>query len=221
MELSSYDIYDKAVADFYGRVIRAGYHTQNRYLDQLLCIIPEGSSVLELGCGTGELLKPLARKGRRVEGVDKSHDMLVNLYEEYPTAVIHPVDIRTFDSSLIYDYIFSCNGVFSIKEDELESYLLDENELVDCLRKFSRMSKNGLIVNKGKDKDGLRLPLNGGEFVHREFREKDIAVMIHLGFSQGRFIVERTHVKRRYSLEKIVGKSNLKRLTEDFSSITF
>jgi SAM-dependent methyltransferase len=38
--------------------------------------VPEGASILELGCGTGRILKPLAGLGHRVHGVDDSPGML-------------------------------------------------------------------------------------------------------------------------------------------------
>jgi len=41
--------------------------------------IPEGGSVLELGCGTGRILKPLAGLGHPVHGVDDSPGMLAYL----------------------------------------------------------------------------------------------------------------------------------------------
>lgn len=41
--------------------------------------VPEGASVLELGCGTGRILKPLAGLGHRVHGVDDSPGMLAHL----------------------------------------------------------------------------------------------------------------------------------------------
>ena len=41
--------------------------------------VPEGASILELGCGTGRILKPLARLGHRVHGVDESPGMLARL----------------------------------------------------------------------------------------------------------------------------------------------
>ena len=37
--------------------------------------VPDGASILELGCGTGRVLRSLARCGRRVHGVDDSPDM--------------------------------------------------------------------------------------------------------------------------------------------------
>jgi SAM-dependent methyltransferase len=41
--------------------------------------IPAGASILELGCGTGRILRPLAALGHPVTGVDDSPDMLAHL----------------------------------------------------------------------------------------------------------------------------------------------
>lgn len=41
--------------------------------------VPDGASILELGCGTGRILRPLARLGHRVHGVDDSAGMLAHL----------------------------------------------------------------------------------------------------------------------------------------------
>jgi 2-polyprenyl-3-methyl-5-hydroxy-6-metoxy-1,4-benzoquinol methylase len=38
--------------------------------------VPPGASILELGCGTGRILRPLAALGHPVTGVDDSEDML-------------------------------------------------------------------------------------------------------------------------------------------------
>ncbi len=221
MNKDSYDQYDKTIAEWYDFVVSSGYHNQSSYINELLGIMPKGSSALELGCGSGEIMVPLVREGRFVEGIDKSQDMLSRLCLRDKHIVTYPIDVRDFNPEVKYDYVFSCNGVFSMKNDELESYLLEEEEAKDCLRKYAAMSRNGLLINKGRDKASLRLPLNGEEFVHREIREGDIMVMIHLLFDKGRFIGERTHVKRRYPLEKIVGEGNCENLTENFYLITY
>lgn len=41
--------------------------------------VPAGASILELGCGTGRVLKPLAALGHPVHGVDDSAGMLAHL----------------------------------------------------------------------------------------------------------------------------------------------
>lgn len=41
--------------------------------------VPAGASILELGCGTGRLLRPLAAFGHPVTGVDESPEMLARI----------------------------------------------------------------------------------------------------------------------------------------------
>jgi 2-polyprenyl-3-methyl-5-hydroxy-6-metoxy-1,4-benzoquinol methylase len=41
--------------------------------------VPPGASILELGCGTGRILRPLAALGHPVTGVDDSPDMLARV----------------------------------------------------------------------------------------------------------------------------------------------
>src|ERR1700733_56549 len=41
--------------------------------------VPEGASILELGCGTGRILRPLAALGHPVLGVDESAEMLARI----------------------------------------------------------------------------------------------------------------------------------------------
>jgi len=61
--------------------------------------IPAGSSILELGCGTGRLLRELAARGHSVVGVDESPAMLARV-TDLPTvrATIEDLDLhRAFD----------------------------------------------------------------------------------------------------------------------------
>lgn len=65
--------------------------------------LPAGASVLELGCGTGRLLRPLAASGHPVTGVDESPEMLARI-PELPT-VCSPIETlqlrRTFGAVLL------------------------------------------------------------------------------------------------------------------------
>ncbi|MBO0807350.1 MAG: class I SAM-dependent methyltransferase [Actinobacteria bacterium] len=65
--------------------------------------VREGASVLELGCGTGRILRPLARLGHPVLGVDDSAAMLARI-PDLPTACSAIEDLRldrTFDAVLL------------------------------------------------------------------------------------------------------------------------
>jgi SAM-dependent methyltransferase len=61
--------------------------------------VPAGASILELGCGTGRLLRPLAALGHPVLGADDSADMLAHI-PDLPTvrSSIETLRLdRTFD----------------------------------------------------------------------------------------------------------------------------
>lgn len=65
--------------------------------------IPEGASILELGCGTGRILRPLAAMGHQVTGADDSPDMLARIPDL--ETVLSPIESlrldRTFDVVLL------------------------------------------------------------------------------------------------------------------------
>jgi SAM-dependent methyltransferase len=65
--------------------------------------VPPGASILELGCGTGRILRPLAALGHPVTGVDDSPDMLARS-PDLPTACSPIKSLRlgrTFDVVLL------------------------------------------------------------------------------------------------------------------------
>src|SRR5258707_15318454 len=61
---------DGCAVDLYGRLSAAGEP------EIVHAAVPAGSSVLELGCGTGRISTGLARLGHPVAGVDESGEML-------------------------------------------------------------------------------------------------------------------------------------------------
>jgi SAM-dependent methyltransferase len=65
--------------------------------------VPLGASVLELGCGTGRILRPLAALGHQVTGVDDSPDMLARS-PDLPTVLSAIESLRldrAFDAVLL------------------------------------------------------------------------------------------------------------------------
>jgi SAM-dependent methyltransferase len=74
-----------------------------RDVEVLMSVIPEGATVLDLGCATGRLANPLAAAGRRLTGVDLSPEMLANLVGvEAVLADIVSLDLgRRFDAVIL------------------------------------------------------------------------------------------------------------------------
>lgn len=73
--------------------------------------VPAGASILELGCGTGRILRPLAELGHPVLGVDESAAMLARA-DGLPT-VCSPIETlrldRTFDAVLLASTMINTN----------------------------------------------------------------------------------------------------------------
>ncbi|GAB1646288.1 class I SAM-dependent methyltransferase [Krasilnikovia sp. MM14-A1259] len=63
--------------------------------------VPGGASILELGCGTGRILRSLAALGHRVHGVDESPAMLQRL-GDLPSTLARLQDVRLSQS---YDVV--------------------------------------------------------------------------------------------------------------------
>ena len=118
------------------------WHSQNRgqayidrvrrYVDLVVEDLPSGSSVLDLGCGTGKpVLKYLVEKGFRATGVDQSEKMLEIAKREVPEAeFIHSDMINIelapgFAAAIAWDSIFHVerkhhSKIFHLLADALE-----------------------------------------------------------------------------------------------------
>ena len=110
-----------------------------------------GVSVLELGCGTGRLLLPLARElvpdGFRVIGLDAAPQMLDVLREalvrESPgvqaAVSLHEADMRSYDLAERFDFAFIGFNTFA--------HLLEIEDQLACLRTTHRhLVKGGRLA---------------------------------------------------------------------------
>lgn len=202
--------FGESIAEYYDQVIFR-YHPQEEYLEELLKIIPKKSSIIELGCGTGAMTIPLFNNSMDIEGVDSSVYMLRRLKEKNREIKTFLSDVRCFSSDKEYDYSICCSGPFSVKGDEIESYIFDESLLGDTIIRFSKMAKNGLLINKGHGKDSIEIRLKDGElFRHREIREKDYTIMVHLIYNNRELFTQITHVKKVFPIDKLLDGAEIK-----------
>jgi len=83
-----------------------------------------GGRALEVACGTGRLLLPLAREGLQVEGLDTSRDMLDRLLVKAVALnlqpVLHRLPMQQFDLPRRYRTVFVPACTFQILVDALE-----------------------------------------------------------------------------------------------------
>lgn len=104
-------------------------------------------TVLDLGCGTGNHLFPLARRGYHVDGVDLSADMLARAREkasspdmklDHPPS-FHLSDIKEFNSTQKYDAVLM---MFAVLGYQLEN--LDVVQALDTVRRH--LKPDGVFV---------------------------------------------------------------------------
>ena len=90
--------------------------------DQLInAVISPGSSILELGCGTGRITRPLLALGHRVLAVDESPDMVARIAEtETLCSTIEDLRLdRRFDLVLMMSFLIN------VPDDDARRVLLD------------------------------------------------------------------------------------------------
>lgn len=87
--------------------------------DLLDSALPEGATVLELGCGTGTLLQALSVR-YSVAGLDLSAEMLKVAGQKLPDIDLWEADMTSFDLKRKFDAVICCfnsiNHILSFKE---------------------------------------------------------------------------------------------------------
>lgn len=111
-----------------------GFSFVHRYGEAVLDMVdlPEGSRMIDLGCGNGALTAKLAEKGYDVIGIDDSAEMLQLAEELHPGIAFQKGDARSFDVDKKADGIFS-NAVFHWIDDSDQGRMLENiyAQLVD------------------------------------------------------------------------------------------
>lgn len=87
------------------------------FVDSLLRSHARGSSILDLGCGTGRLAEPLAAKGHTVVAVDNEPAMLAHLRLSRPVlADVAAVRLdETFDAVLVMSHLVNRSDHTTVK----------------------------------------------------------------------------------------------------------
>ena len=85
------------------------------YLEELVRTLAPGSSVLDLGCGTGEpILRFLAERGFAVTGVDASAAMIDIARPRFPGARLLVGDMRTVAFDHRFDAVLAWHSLFHL-----------------------------------------------------------------------------------------------------------
>jgi len=98
---------------------RDSWKAKNRYYYEQLeklhqFIIPKDSSVLEIGCGTGDLLKSLGVK--KGVGIDISEEMVTIAMGKYPEYTFRVMDAENINLNTRFDYVIMSNLVGHLQD---------------------------------------------------------------------------------------------------------
>jgi SAM-dependent methyltransferase len=136
-----------------------------------------GGRALEVACGTGRLLLPLARDGLDVEGIDTSRDMLDRLRAKaqamHLAPVLHMAPMQDFDLPGRYRTVFVPAASFGI--------LVEPDEVRAALACFLRACEPGgeVLVPVGEASAGDQPIADWRERRNVHVPEYDAQVVIH------------------------------------------
>ncbi len=109
------------------------------YLEYLKSKIPENSSVIDLGCGTGNISIGLAKASYDVTGLDASSEMLAEAYmktEKAKARVFYTCqDITSFSVPTLFDAAVSCFDCLN--------YIVSKEKLRLALERVNASLKDG------------------------------------------------------------------------------
>ena len=92
---------------------------EREWFDRFTALVPSGSSILDLGCGSGEpIARHLVQRGYRVTGVDSSPSLIAMCGKRMPNEEWMVADMRTLDLGRRFDGILAWYSFFHLHFDD-------------------------------------------------------------------------------------------------------
>ena len=112
------DLYDRHAHDYVEDRRIVGWN-ESAWLDRFGAILRRGSSILDIGCGSGEpMAKYLIEKGFAVDGVDASRKLIALCRERFPQRSWHVADMRALALQETFDGLLAWDSFFHLTHDD-------------------------------------------------------------------------------------------------------
>ncbi|MCB0063574.1 MAG: class I SAM-dependent methyltransferase [Caldilineaceae bacterium] len=135
-----------AIFDRFARFYDADYRHYTDDISAILDLAAEaGDPILELGCGTGRVLLPLAEAGHTITGIDISSALLAVMHSKKQFThhasriTLHETDLRTFD-------LPQKDFTFAFCTSNTLMHLITQEEQLTVLRNTHRHLQSGGLL---------------------------------------------------------------------------
>ncbi len=134
-----YDAIAQGFAD-----LRDAFYKEQKFLDELIKLVPKQSRILDVGCGSGyPIAAYLIEQGFDVTGIDGSQKLLDIAKTKCPKMKTHCGDIRSIELNETFDAVVEWWCLFHIPKNDHEK----------MIARFARwLRKNGILEFTSGDK---------------------------------------------------------------------
>ncbi len=184
--MTSDKIINKWYPEYYDSI-----ETQTYDWELFLELLGEPKKVLEVCCGTGRILLPLAEAGHEMHGIDYDNCMLSRLFSKADTAKnmhIHMADILTSEWDSGFDAVLLAGNII-INIEASSDYKADQQKLIK--KAYDALKPGGYLL---MDNNGWHKPENF-------FRTTDEVIVRELGTFSGGIKARRIFLWSKYDVK--------------------
>jgi SAM-dependent methyltransferase len=92
---------------------------ESSWLDRFCSLLPDGATVLDIGCGSGlPLARELIRRGFEVTGLDGSRTMVELFQRNLPASPVHLMDMRQLDLGRRFAGLLAWDSFFHLSPED-------------------------------------------------------------------------------------------------------
>jgi len=92
---------------------------EKSWLDAFSALLPDGGSVLDIGCGMGEpIARHLIARGFAVTGIDSSPSLIAMARERFPQQTWMAADMRALSLDRVFDGLIAWDSFFHLTPDD-------------------------------------------------------------------------------------------------------